>query len=63
MKFTKENPYPSKYSGPVYEATILEMHDGTYAICWPFGFEDDEYMLKTLAGAIRRLERFGFTAA
>lgn len=60
MKYTKPNPHPGKIHGPVYEATILDMNDGTYAISWPWGWEDDEYAFKTLKGAQRRLERHGF---
>lgn len=64
MEFKKKNESGSqKIYGEYYEATILDMHDGTYTISWPFGWEDDEYAFKTLKGAIRRLERHGFVQA
>lgn len=52
--------YQANMYGKTYTAKILDMHDGTYSIVWPFGFEDDEYRFKTIKGAERRLERAGF---
>ena len=60
MKYTKENTAKGKYQPQMLVATILDHKDGTYAISWPFGWEDDEYTFKTLKGAQRRLERHGF---
>lgn len=56
MKFTKQT-----WNGKTDTATIIDFNDGTYGIIYPFGYHDDEYRFKTLKGAIRRMEREGWT--